>query len=94
MFSPCSQGIVNITLDLCKNPVIITSLCSRGPGHARRRAEQSREGKSAEFALATERFLDPQTGLALLICRARDIAHTARHARHVTHITQRIRVMR
>ena len=39
------------------------------------RAEQRRGGKSAEFALATERFLDPQTGLALLICRARRRTH-------------------
>ena len=32
-------------------------------------------GKSAEFALATEGFLDPQPGLALLICRARRRTH-------------------
>ena len=45
------------------------------------------EGKSAQIALATDRFLDFQAGLALLICRARDVARTARHARHVTHDT-------
>ena len=40
------------------------------------------EGKSAQIALATKGFLDSQTGLALLICRARDVARTTRHARH------------
>ena len=45
-------------------------------GHGTRAPEQRRRaGKSAEFALATERFLDPQTGLALLICRARRRTH-------------------
>ena len=28
-------------------------------------------------------------GVALLICRARDVARTTRHARHVTHDTSR-----
>ena len=31
----------------------------------------------------------PRMGLALLICRARDVARTTRHARHVTHDTSR-----
>ena len=32
-------------------------------------------GICPQIALATERFLDPQTGLALLICRARRRTH-------------------
>ena len=48
-------------------------------------------GKSTQSALAPERFLDSQTGLALLIRRARDVARTTRHARHVTHDTTRQR---
>ena len=43
--------------------------------------------RSAQITLATKRLLDSQTGLALLICRARDVARTTRHARHVTHVT-------
>ena len=39
-------------------------------------------GKSAQIALATKGFLDSQTGLALLICRARDVARTTRDTRH------------
>ena len=84
MFSPCSPGIVNITLDICKKPVkqhahVLGTRDTRRGGAA--------AGKYAQIALAPERFLDSQTGLALLICRARDVARTTRHARHVTHDT-------
>ena len=50
------------------------------------------EEKSAQIALASACFLDPQTGPALLIRRARDAARTART--HVTHVTRRVRVTR
>ena len=73
MYFPCTPGIVDFPLDVCKNNakahgyVLETrDACPGGGGAA---------GKSAEFALATERFLDPQTGLALLICRARRRTH-------------------
>ena len=39
------------------------------------------EGKSAQIALAAIQFLDPRTGLALLICRACDVARTRADAR-------------
>ena len=86
MFSPCSPGIVHITLDVCtttaKEPAhVLGTRDTRGGGGG------EEVGKSAQIALAPERFLDSRTGLALLICRARDVARTTRHARHVTHDT-------
>ena len=62
MYSPCTPGNVNIPLDVCKKHEERTCPCTRGPGHAGRRKGEE-EGKSAEFALATDRFLAP------LICR-------------------------
>ena len=41
-------------------------------------------GKSAQIDLPSREFQATQTGLALLICRARAASH-ARHARHATH---------
>ena len=58
MSCPCPEGNVNIQLEIQTKPQKKTCLCPGGPGHAGRRA-----GKSAEFALATDRFLAP------LICR-------------------------
>ena len=62
MYSPCTPGNVNIPLEIQTKPEKRTCLCPRGPGHAGSRAEEE-AGKSAEFALATDRFLAP------LICR-------------------------
>ena len=59
MSCPCPEGNVNIPLEIQTKPEKRTCLCPRGPGHAGRGAA----GKSAEFALATDRFLAP------LICR-------------------------
>ena len=59
MSCPCPEGNVNIPLEIQTKPEKRTCLCPGGPGHAYRRAV----GKSAEFALATDRFLAP------LICR-------------------------
>ena len=52
------------------------------------------EGKSAQIALASARFLDPRTGITLLICRARDVARMAHHAQHTTHVMRRVRATR
>ena len=91
MSFPCPQGIVNIPLDVCTKHAESTWPCPRDARRVRRRAAAG-AGKSAQIALASARFLDPQTGPALLICRARDVARTART--HVTHVTRRVRVTR
>ena len=60
MSDPCPKGNVNIPLEIQTKPEKRTCLCPRGPGHVGSRRVA---GKSAEFALATDRFLAP------LICR-------------------------
>ena len=60
MSCPCPEGNVNIPLEIQTKPEKRTCLCPRGPGHVQSRRAG---GKSAEFALATDRFLAP------LICR-------------------------
>ena len=84
MFSPCSPATNSKTVHngQKERPHVLGTRDTRGGGGA---AAAAAEGKSAQIALATERFLDSRTGLALLICRARATSH----ARHVTHDTSR-----
>ena len=63
-----------------------TWLCPRDARRVHRRRRRRR--KIGRIALASDCRPDPRTELALLICRARDVARTARHARHTSHATR------
>ena len=82
MSFPCPQGIANIPLECVKKHAESTWPCPRDACDG---AEEG--GKSAQIAFASDCQPDPRIGLAILICRARDVARTTLHARHVTHDT-------
>ena len=92
MFSPCSPGIVHITLDVCTKP-------AKEPAHFlgtrdTRRAEGGGVGKSAQNRLShrTISGLSDRTrpiDLSRARRRTHDTSRTTRHARHVTHDTSR-----
>ena len=98
MFSPCSPGIVNITLDVCKKTCEITCPCSRDTGHARRssRSRKIRPDRPSHRWISGLSDLTRPIDLSRARRRTHDTSRTTRHARHDhgTGTGQRVRIPR
>ena len=84
MFSLCSGGIVNSTLDVCKT-LEITCPCSRDTGHARRSRSRRRKIRPDRLSHRTISGLSDRTrpiDLSRARRRTHDTSRTTRHARH------------
>jgi len=91
MSFPCAPGIAHFILGmtLCTKPAKVHAyvLETRDACDGEKKKKRKKR-KIRQIAIASDSRPHPRTGLALLICRARDVARTAHHARHARHATR------